>query len=103
MRSVNQDLHQIIKKRVEVAARQAVQSAIEFTGVSHINFSFDKPFEPEDDFLKLIEKENLNHSKRAQTDYSQDLDETTLGEKFWSQLISAEKTINNCRAQNLQN
>lgn len=81
------------QKRVEVAARQAVQSAIEFTGVSHINFSFDKPFEPEDDFLKLIEKENLNHSKRAQTDYSQDLDETTLGEKFWSQLISAEKPL----------
>ncbi len=81
------------QKRIEIAARQAVQNSIQLCGVSHVNFAFDKPFEPDTEFLKLIEKENQNHSKRSQTDYSQELNETELGEKFWSQLISAEKPI----------
>jgi len=78
------------QQRVQVLARQAVQSSLDLSGVSHINFAFDKPFEPEDDFLKSIESENQNHSKRSQTDYSKLTGETELGEKFWSQLISAE-------------
>lgn len=81
------------QKRIQVAAKQAVVNSIEHHGVSHINFAFDKPFEPEADFLKSIEKENHYHSKRSQTDYSQHLNETELGEKFWSQLISAEKPL----------
>jgi 2-succinyl-5-enolpyruvyl-6-hydroxy-3-cyclohexene-1-carboxylate synthase len=78
------------QQRVQVLARQAFQCSLDYPGVSHINFAFDKPFEPEDDFLKNIESENQNHSKRSQTDYSQLTGETELGEKFWSQLISAE-------------
>ncbi|MEP1306054.1 MAG: 2-succinyl-5-enolpyruvyl-6-hydroxy-3-cyclohexene-1-carboxylic-acid synthase [Balneola sp.] len=78
------------QKRVPVIARQAFQRSLEDSGVSHINFAFDKPFEPEDDFLKKIESENQNHSNRSQTEYSQNMGETELGEKFWSQLISAE-------------
>ena len=78
------------QKRIQVIGRQAVQSSLANSGVAHINFAFDKPFEPEDDFLKIIESENLNHSKRSQTDYSQNIGKTELGEKFWSQLISAE-------------
>ncbi|MEP1150664.1 MAG: 2-succinyl-5-enolpyruvyl-6-hydroxy-3-cyclohexene-1-carboxylic-acid synthase [Balneola sp.] len=81
------------QKRIETLARQSVQNSIEYSGVAHLNFAFDKPFEPEADFLKQIENENLNHSKRSQTDYSQTQGETELGEKFWSQLISAEKPL----------
>jgi 2-succinyl-5-enolpyruvyl-6-hydroxy-3-cyclohexene-1-carboxylate synthase len=81
------------QKRLQIAARQAVQGSVELKGVSHINFPFDKPFEPNTDFLRSIEKENQNHSKRSQTDYSQQLKETELGEKFWSQLVSAEKPL----------
>ena len=81
------------QERVEVLARQAVLNSVEYKGVSHLNFAFDKPFEPEADFLKKIEAENQNHSKRSQTDYSQEIPTTELGEKFWSQLISAEKPL----------
>lgn len=81
------------QKRLGVVARQSFQNSFEYSGVSHINFAFNKPFEPEADFLKQIEAENLNHSKRSQTDYSQENADTELGEKFWSQLISAEKPL----------
>lgn len=81
------------QERLRVLARQSIQSSIEFSGVSHINFSFDKPFEPEADYLSKVEAENLHHSKRTQTDYSKETGETELSEKFWSQLISAEKPL----------
>lgn len=81
------------QKRIEVAAKQAVEHSLSYHGVSHINFAFDKPFEPEADFLKMIEAENLNHSKRSKTDYSQSTGNSELGEKFWSQLISAERPL----------
>ncbi len=79
--------------RIEVAAKQAVERSLADAGVSHINFAFNKPFEPENDFLKQIQEENESHSKRSQTDYSQAVGETELGEKFWSQLISAERPL----------
>jgi 2-succinyl-5-enolpyruvyl-6-hydroxy-3-cyclohexene-1-carboxylate synthase len=80
-------------ERLEILARQAFSNSIEYRGVSHLNFAFNKPFEPEADFLKKIESENQNHSKRSQTDYSQQIEGTQLGEKFWSQLISAERPL----------
>jgi len=81
------------QKRLQTAAKQAVNFSVTNQGVSHLNFAFSKPFEPEDDFLKKISEENVNHSKRSQTDYDQKTDYSELGEKFWSQLISSEKPL----------
>lgn len=80
-------------KRLEIAAKQAFKATIQHTGIAHLNFAFDKPFEPEADFLSTIERENLNHSKRSQTDYYADLGQTEYGEKFWSELIAAEHPL----------
>jgi len=81
------------QQRIGLLARQSVQNSIDLSGVCHINFAFDKPFEPEADFLSKVESENLNYSKRIPTDYSQHIGETDLGENFWSQLVSAERPL----------
>ncbi len=80
-------------ERVKTAARQAVHYAVQRSGVAHVNFPFSKPLEPAADYLQTIEKENTAHSRQAHADYDQETGTTRLGEKFWSELVAAEKPI----------
>lgn len=80
-------------ERIQTAARQSVYYSTSRSGVAHVNFPFSKPLEPNADFLRQIEEENVNHSKRRRTNYDAKNIGTRLGEKFWSQLISAENPV----------
>lgn len=44
---------------VKKTARQSFQKAIEYPGPVHLNFPFDKPLEPDPDFLEKIYRENI--------------------------------------------
>ena len=79
--------------RLEHLAGQSYQAAIKKRGVVHLNFPFSKPFEPSADFLEDIETENEKHSKRSFSGYKTETGETTLGETFWSDLVSSEKPV----------
>lgn len=80
-------------RRLKMAAHQAVDESVRKGGVAHINFPFSKPFEPAAEVLEQTEKENRNNLKVASQNYSQQRDETELGETFWSDLISAERPL----------
>ncbi len=80
-------------KRIETAAKQSYYYSTSQSGVAHVNFPFNKPLEPEADFLNEIEDENSRHAERSNTDYNSEQGDTTLGEKFWSQLVSAERPV----------
>lgn len=79
--------------RLQLAATQAVQCAISQSGVAHLNFSFSKPFEPTSEFLKEVEKENGKISRRYSSNYDLTVSPAELDEKFWSDVISAEKPV----------
>lgn len=79
--------------RLERSALQAVQSSKEKGGVSHINFSFTKPFEPDPHFLENVELENEKHSRRSYGAYKVSIGNSSFGDNFWSDLISAERPI----------
>lgn len=79
--------------RIKTAAKQCIYYSTSRSGVAHVNFPFSKPLEPDADFLRRIEEENVNHSKRRRTNYNLKNIGTQLGEKFWSQLISAENPV----------
>tara|TARA_R110002096_G_scaffold339522_3_gene532853 strand:+ start:3561 stop:5276 length:1716 start_codon:yes stop_codon:yes gene_type:complete len=80
-------------KRIETAAKQSYYYSTSQSGVAHVNFPFSKPLEPDADFLNEIEDENSRHVERSNTDYNSEQGDTTLGEKFWSQLVSAERPV----------
>ncbi len=79
--------------RLERAAQQATQVAIEKGGVSHINFPFSKPFEPTKEYLEKIEAENEKHSKQAFHQYKTIIESVDVSEQFWSELVSSEKPL----------
>ncbi len=81
------------QERLKALAQQSVDKTLHHKGVAHLNFAFDKPFEPEDEFLSQVAKENENHAKRSQTDYDQQTGKVELGEKFWSELIASERPL----------
>ncbi|MAL16639.1 MAG: 2-succinyl-5-enolpyruvyl-6-hydroxy-3-cyclohexene-1-carboxylic-acid synthase [Balneola sp.] len=87
------DTHERSQKRLKLAASQAVQISIEKAGVSHLNFAFSKPFEPDQDYLKQVEFENEKQSRRPSPKYSIENGKMKLGETFWSDIISAEKPL----------
>ncbi|MFA5667889.1 MAG: 2-succinyl-5-enolpyruvyl-6-hydroxy-3-cyclohexene-1-carboxylic-acid synthase [Balneolaceae bacterium] len=80
-------------KRIETAAIQSVYYSQSKTGVAHINFPFDKPLEPTAEFLNSVELKNSRLTTPTDTDYNQEFGETSFGDNFWSQLISAEKPV----------
>ncbi len=80
-------------KRIQTAAKQSCHYSISQSGVAHVNFPFSKPLEPDADFLHEIEDENSRHVERSNTDYNSEQGNTSLGENFWSQLISAERPV----------
>lgn len=80
-------------KRLKLAAVQAVQQSVSKSGVSHLNFPFSKPFEPDRKFLKQVEFENEKQSRRLSPKYSIETGKMELGETFWSDVISAEKPL----------
>ena len=80
-------------KRIETAAKQSYFYSTSQSGVAHINFPFNKPLEPDAEFLHEIEDENSRHVRRTNTDYNLEQGDTTLGEKFWSQLVSSERPV----------
>lgn len=80
-------------ERIKTLARQAVHFSVQRSGVAHVNFPFSKPLEPDSDYLQAIEKENTSHSRQAHADYNQETGPTHMGEKFWSELIAAEKPV----------
>lgn len=80
-------------KRLKLAAVQAVQQSVKKGGVSHLNFPFSKPFEPDRKFLKQVEFENEKQSRRPSPKYSVETGKMELGETFWSDVISAEKPL----------
>lgn len=79
--------------RVQKLAEQAVSVSKRERGVTHLNFCFSKPFEPSADFLHSIEDENEKHSRRSFPHYKQTSGATTFDEKFWSDLVSAERPV----------
>lgn len=79
--------------RLERSASQAVRSSKEKGGVSHINFAFSKPFEPDPHFLENVELENEKHSRRSYGAYKVSIGNSSFGDNFWSDLISAEKPV----------
>lgn len=79
--------------RLERAASQAVQLSLVNGGVSHLNFAFSKPFEPDAHFLENIEQENEKHSRRSHSSYKSVVGTSSLDDRFWSDLISAEKPL----------
>lgn len=79
--------------RLERSAAQAVQSSKSNGGVSHINFAFSKPFEPDPHFLENIELENEKHSRKSYGGYKITVGNSSFGDNFWSDLISAEKPV----------
>lgn len=81
------------QKRLQLAAAQAVQEATSKSGVSHINFPFSKPFEPDTQFLKKVEFENEKRSRKPSPNYVQEIGSVEMGETFWSDIISAEKPL----------
>ncbi|HET8866127.1 MAG TPA: 2-succinyl-5-enolpyruvyl-6-hydroxy-3-cyclohexene-1-carboxylic-acid synthase [Gracilimonas sp.] len=81
------------RKRLELAAAQAVQESVGKAGVAHLNFAFSKPFEPDPKFLRQVEFENEKRSRRPSPKYSQETGSIKMGEIFWSDLISAEKPL----------
>ncbi|MEX0844292.1 MAG: 2-succinyl-5-enolpyruvyl-6-hydroxy-3-cyclohexene-1-carboxylic-acid synthase [Balneolaceae bacterium] len=80
-------------KRLQLAAVQAVKESINKSGVSHINFAFSKPFEPDPKYLKQVEFENEKQSRHPSPKYSTQNGNMELGETFWSDLISAERPL----------
>ncbi|MEQ8525788.1 2-succinyl-5-enolpyruvyl-6-hydroxy-3-cyclohexene-1-carboxylic-acid synthase [Gracilimonas sp.] len=87
------DSHEKSKNRLKLAASQAVQISIEKSGVSHLNFPFSKPFEPDRKYLKQVEFENEKQSRRPSPKYTYETGKMELGETFWSDLISAERPL----------
>jgi 2-succinyl-5-enolpyruvyl-6-hydroxy-3-cyclohexene-1-carboxylate synthase len=79
--------------KLERLANQAYNNSVRRRGVSHLNFSFSKPFEPTAAFLNSIEDENEKHARRSFPHYKEEIGNTSLDEKFWSDLISSEKPV----------
>lgn len=80
-------------KRIHLLANQTVEKSLGEHGVSHINFCFQKPFEPTSDFLEIISDENINHANQEVTTYKQTIAPAKLDEHFWSQLVSSESPL----------
>jgi 2-succinyl-5-enolpyruvyl-6-hydroxy-3-cyclohexene-1-carboxylate synthase len=80
-------------ERMQRAAIQAVRYSMDRGGVSHLNFSFSKPFEPGADFLGVIEQENDVHANQNFAKYTSHNTLTELDETFWSDLIAAERPL----------
>lgn len=78
--------------RLERAALQAVGTIKYAGGVSHLNFPFSKPFEPTSEFLEKIQTENEKHAKQSFRSYEKNTT-TEVDEKFWSEIISAERPV----------
>ena len=79
--------------RLERVAIQAVNESIQKGGVSHINFPFSKPFEPAEDFLHSVKTQNKKHAKQSFGTYSKKSGNSELDHKFWSDVISSERTV----------
>jgi 2-succinyl-5-enolpyruvyl-6-hydroxy-3-cyclohexene-1-carboxylate synthase len=80
-------------KRLKLAAIQAVQMSVERSGVSHLNFPFSKPFEPDPDYLRQVEFENEKRTRKPLPGYTFETGSMKMGETFWSDLISSEKPL----------
>ncbi|MTI88695.1 MAG: 2-succinyl-5-enolpyruvyl-6-hydroxy-3-cyclohexene-1-carboxylic-acid synthase [Balneolaceae bacterium] len=81
------------RARLQLAAKQAVQLATDQEGVSHLNFAFRKPFEPETDYLNKVRLENQKHANRIFSVYEKEVGKIRLDETFWSDLVSAERPL----------
>lgn len=81
------------QKRLKSAVIQACTRSVEQEGVAHINLAFSKPFEPSGEFLKQVKSENEKHAKRHFPTYEIEQGKMRLDERFWSDLISAEKPV----------
>lgn len=81
------------QKRIDSLAHQAFEYSTKRKGVAHLNFAFDKPLEPDYEFLQLIEKENNKNLNATSVFYKTEENKISFGEKFWSQIISAEHPL----------
>ncbi|MBO6794952.1 MAG: 2-succinyl-5-enolpyruvyl-6-hydroxy-3-cyclohexene-1-carboxylic-acid synthase [Balneolaceae bacterium] len=79
--------------RLELAALQAVTKSMEAPGVSHLNFPFPKPFEPDNDFLKTAEIDNERQAKKKYQRTFSSQQKTKLSPEFWLQISEAEQPI----------
>ena len=79
--------------RLELAALQAVTKSVEAPGVSHLNFPFPKPFEPDVDFLNTAEKDNERQAKKRFSPSFNTQPKTKLTPDFWLALSEAEQPI----------
>lgn len=85
---------EIYRKRLQVAATQAVRYAISEGGLSHINFPFSKPFEPDEAFLKKIEEVNqLQSAKAFKARYIPEQDPMKLDDDFWKDVSRAKRPV----------
>lgn len=81
------------QKRIDSLAHQAFEYSTKRKGVAHLNFAFDKPLEPDYEFLQLIEKENNKNLNVTSVFYKAEENKISFDEKFWSQIISAEHPL----------
>lgn len=79
--------------RVETAAIQSVYYSTKKAGVAHINFPFNKPLEPEVDFLNRIEEENKSLANIFDKDLFNEVSESVLSDSIWQLLLEAKKPI----------
>ncbi|MCR9132447.1 MAG: 2-succinyl-5-enolpyruvyl-6-hydroxy-3-cyclohexene-1-carboxylic-acid synthase [bacterium] len=79
--------------RLELAALQAVRKSMEAPGVSHLNFPFPKPFEPDVDFLNTAEKDNERQAKKNYASPITTQPKTKLTPDFWLNISEAEQPV----------
>ncbi len=85
---------EIYRKRLQVAAKQAVHFSVNSGGLSHINFPFSKPFEPEESFLKKVEEVNhLQAAKASRKQHKQEPHEMKLSDDFWKDVGRAKRPV----------
>jgi len=79
--------------RLERAAIQAVQNAVNKHGVSHLNFAFSKPFEPSEDFLNVVKSDNEKQAKKKFLVKFEKKNEHTLPAEFRVDAIDTTKPV----------
>lgn len=79
--------------RIQHAAKQAVDAAVQQAGVAHLNFAFAKPFEPEPEFLAVVEQENIQLSEVKYSVSKTTLPPTHFDDTFWNKLFNSKKPL----------
>ncbi len=79
--------------RLEQSAKQAVRFSLQRNGVSHLNFPFSKPFEPDSEFLELVESDNEKLAKKSTRPFEVKASAAQLDEKLWKLISSASTPV----------